>query len=34
MKDPNIIKLTPEWLKSLNEVQSSKDGKNYVPARD
>lgn len=33
MKDPNIIRLSPEWLRSLNECQSSNDGKHYVPAR-
>lgn len=33
MKDPNIIRLSPEWVQSLDECRSSNDGKHYVPAR-
>ena len=33
MKDPNIIKMSPNWVNSLEEWQSSNDGENWVPSR-
>lgn len=32
-RTPNIISLTPQWLQSLNETQTSHDGKVYYPSR-